>query len=84
MLFLEKMNDFDDLTLAEEPTEEVKVEEVAEEAKAEDSDEEGEFVYDRALYDADALAELAEDDIDFDDWGEHQWDDFGTSTYSYL
>lgn len=84
MLFMEKMNEFDDLTLAEDPTEIAKVEEVKEEAKAEDSDsdEEGEFVYDRALYDADALAELVEDDIDFDDWGEHQWDDLGTSTYS--
>ena len=74
MLFMEKMNEFDDLTLAEDPTEIAKVEEVEEvkeeeEAKAEDSDsdEEGEFVYDRALYDADALAELVEDDIDFDD-----------------
>lgn len=66
---MEKMNEFDDLTLAEDPTEIAKVEEVKEEAKAEDSDsdEEGEFVYDRALYDADALAELVEDDIDFDD-----------------
>ena len=36
----------------------------AEEAKQEESEEEPEFVYDRALYDADGLED---EDVDFDD-----------------
>jgi len=36
-----------------------------EEAKADEDEEEGEFVYDRALFDPDALEE--EEDVEFDD-----------------
>ena len=70
MLF-ESTRDFDDIVLEEVPeddTEEGKAagEDVAETEEVKDgSDEDEEFVYDRALYDADALEEL--EDIDFDE-----------------
>ena len=68
-MFLENQTDFDNITLDEmdEDDEEFKAaaeDEAGEETKnADDSDEE-EFVYDRALYDADGLDD---EDVDFDD-----------------
>ena len=68
-LFLQNRSAFDDIAF-----EEVEEEDTAaaatgqattqEEAKGEDDEEEEEFVYDRALYDADGLGD---EDVDFDD-----------------
>ena len=70
-MFLMNSNNFDDIVLDEiddEGEEEAKaagdVEEQDEEAKVGDSEEDEEFVYDRALYDADGLED---EDVDFDD-----------------
>ena len=65
-IFLQNKNTFDDLTLDEEIEEEDEEEEEAvenEEGKKEDSDDEVDFKYDRALYDA---AE-DEEEVDFED-----------------
>ena len=70
MMFLENRSEFDDITLDEEADEEFKaageeeVDDGEEEAKVDLSDEDEEFVYDRALYDADGLED---EDVDFDD-----------------
>ena len=77
-LFLANRSAFDDITLemtmAGEDVEAVDLEEIpdtdaVEEGNEEvkdggEQDEEVEFVYDRALYDANAL----EEEVDFDDW----------------
>lgn len=69
-LFLDNRSTFDEITLEADEEEEELVEETVaaaddEEAKAEESDEDKEFVYDAALYDADGLDD---EDVDFDDW----------------
>ena len=80
-LFMQNRSAFDDITLdaSADDDEDVNLEESKgddaaqnngdeEQKEDEDDEEEAEFVYDRALYDADGLDEDEEVDFDDDDW----------------